>query len=163
MSIDRSLCTTIRCCGRLLEKAGIRHHLDSEQGVIRVVFCTTAYRNPRGERFAIVTLDAPIGSGCLRATIAPAFTAGPSLAVVCRTASALVDDLPSIGVRHDAATGSISLSCTLLLGRGRVSVDGICLLLDEVVSAAERCQRLLAVPASKPSTRDVGDGRRKAG
>ena len=50
-------------CSAILSVAGIPHHHDSEEEVIRMLFITTRYRNRRGEKLLVMSL-AVSADGC---------------------------------------------------------------------------------------------------
>ncbi|MFM7206199.1 MAG: hypothetical protein ACKO4T_05995 [Planctomycetaceae bacterium] len=136
-------------CARLLATAGIRHHLDHDEGVIRVVFTTRRYRNPRGEHLAIVTLDAAGDGRSCRARIERAFPAGRDPAAACLDLCRLAGEFPGVGFRYDDDSRSISLTAIAFAGGGRITAAQLCGLLDAVVVAAETCHRACEGPEER--------------
>lgn len=86
----------------LLGACGMRHHVDAEQGVIRVVFVTETYRNLRDERLAIVTLATPEEGRIVRGTIEWAFACGGDAPRACEQFCRMAADTPLVGVEYDA-------------------------------------------------------------
>lgn len=141
--------TDLDHCGRLLQKSGIRHHVDLDQDLIRVVFVTRHYRNARGERVAILTLDTPDAGRSCRVRLERAFSAGDDPGAICLALCRLAADLPGIGFRYDDASRTVALAAVCVVEDGRLTAAQVCGLLDRVVLAAESCQRHLGDRAGR--------------
>lgn len=124
-------------CGRLLTRAGIRHHLDADEGVIRLVFVTRAYRNPRGERFAIVTLTPSDDGNACHASIKRAFAAGADPAATCLTACRLARTANGIEVTYDEAADAMSIGVSTVLEGARPTPRQLMAMIDRLVTTAE--------------------------
>lgn len=141
--------TDLTTCSRLLSEAGIRHHVDPDQGVIRVVFVTRHYRNARGERVAVLTLDTPDDGRSCRVRLERAFPAGDDPGAICLTLCRLAADLPGVGFRYDDASRSITLALVSVVEDARLTAAQLCGILDRLVLAAEACQRHLGDRAGR--------------
>lgn len=132
---------TIRRLSALLTATGIRHHVDREEDSIRMLFATTHYVSPRGERLAIVRVSvADRGHRC-RVSLERAFAAGRDAAATCLALCRGLDDVPLARVEHDAAGRSFRLVAELpLVDDGDLTAAHLCTLLDAVVAAAESGQ-----------------------
>lgn len=129
--------------GRLLDKAGMAHHLDREDGVVRLVFVTRRYRNLRGERLAIVTLTAADDGRSCQATIERAFAAGDDPAATCLAACRLAQASRGVAVAVDAASATLSLSMTTVLEGTRLTGGQLLAMIDTLVMTAEAwCERI---------------------
>ena len=96
-------------CSSLLAKEAVRHHVDLEQGAIRVVFITRRYVNARGEKLAVVSIEFP-DEGCrCRVTLERAFSPGRSAAAACLTLCRLAAETPLVGVEYDAPARSLRI------------------------------------------------------
>jgi len=131
------MATTLSACAKLLARAGIRHHLDAEQQVLRAVFVTREYENPRGEKLAIVQIEAPDDGSRCRAVLARAFAATRDPAAACFAACRLAADTPLVGVECDANDAALRLVVETVVEDGRLTQRQLLAMLDSVVLAAE--------------------------
>lgn len=123
-------------CATMLARDGVRHHLDATEGVIRAVFVTRHYHNPRGERLAIVRIDTPDGGHRCRVSLPRAFPAGADPAGTCLALCRLAADTPAIGVEFDAEEG-MRLVVETIVEDGRLTPLQLVSMIDRVVAAAE--------------------------
>ncbi len=151
--------TNLEACARMLTKDGVRHHVDPVDGVIRAVFVTQAYVNPRGERLAVVRIDAPDDGHRCRASIARAFPAGTDPAATCEMLCRMAADTPAVGVEYDADEG-LRLVVETIVEDGRLTTLQLLSMVDRVVEAAETWHAAIATPAATPH--ETGSRRRPA-
>jgi len=124
----------------LVSESKLRHHVDAEEGVIRVVLVTRGYRNPRGEHLAIVTVrPADRGRSC-RAAIERAFPVADDAADACLAACSVTATIPLVGVEHDCVAGCLRLVAELPVEDGRVTSAQVGALVDRLVEGAEAIQ-----------------------
>lgn len=129
--------TTLTACARLLAQDGIRHHLDARDAAIRLVYVTQHYRNPRGERLAIVRLETPDGGRRLRASISRAFPTEGDPAALCLTCCRMAADTPLVGVEYDAEDEGLRLVAEAAIEDGRLTKRQVIAMVDRLVEAAE--------------------------
>jgi hypothetical protein len=131
------MATSLCQCARMLSDEGVRHHVDAEQGVIRVVFVTRAYLNLRGERLAVVRIDTP-DAGCrCRVAIERAFSVGHDAAAACLHYARLAADTPLIGFEFDADREDLRLVAEVPVEDGELTPLQLLSLVDRIVEAAE--------------------------
>lgn len=128
---------SLSTCARLLTTHGIRHHLDAEQAVIRLVFVTRHYENQRGEKLAIVRLDTPDGGGRLRVSIARAFADGGDPAATCLALCRLAADTPLVSVEYDAGDEGVRLVAETVVEDAKLTKRQVFSAIDRLVEAAE--------------------------
>jgi hypothetical protein len=155
MPIDLTTCAT------MLARDGVRHHVDVTEGVIRTVFVTRHYRNPRGERLAIVHIDTPDDGHRCRAALSRAFPADADPAGTCLALCHLAADTPAVGVEFDAEEG-VRLVVETIVEDGRLTPLQLVSMIDRVVAAAEVWS--VALGSMAPPVRRDGrpSGRRTA-
>lgn len=138
------MAVTLTQLAGLCRGGGLRHHLDAEEGVIRVVFVTRDYRNARQERLAIVQIESlEHGTRC-RVCIERAFATGRDVAATCLAICAAASDVPFVRLEHDATSDSLRLVAELAVEDAAVTTRQLFALVDSVVEAAERGQRAQA-------------------
>lgn len=134
----------VSLCAQLLREQSLRHHLDAEEGVIRVVFVTQAYRNPRGERLLIVSVDTPDGGQRLRARARFACPASEDpmddRASLCLLACRLAAEAPLAGFEFDAEEDDLRIVAEMPVLDGTVTSRQLLALIDSVLAAAEQWQ-----------------------
>lgn len=133
----------------LLRHCSVRHHVDAEQGVIRVVFVTEAYRNLRDERLAIVTLATPEQGGTVRGTIERAFATGSDVSRACEQFCRMAADTPLVGVEYDPDGDNLRMVVESSIEDAAASQQ-VLSMLGRLVLAAEiwfRASRLADKPA----------------
>jgi len=146
----------MQCCAQLLAEQRLKHHLDVEEAVIRVVHLTRAYRNARGEKLLIVTVEAPDDGDRLHSRIAFAFPPGEDPARLCLLLSRLAAGFPLVGVEFDAELDDLRLVAEMPVVDGSVTARQLLALVDGLVAAAEEWQ---VVIDAHPSMRSL-EGRR---
>ena len=146
------MATTLSRCARMLTNDGVRHHVDHEEGVIRAAFVTQHYRNPRGEKLAIVQIDTPDEGHRCRVSLLRAFTSGTDLAATCLRLCQLAADTPLVGV--EAADEELRLVIEMVVEDGRLTRLQLLSMVDRLVEAAEAWHlALAAAPACTPRGR----------
>jgi len=123
---------------------GLRHHLDAEEQVIRLMLGTKAYVNARAERLAIVRIEAAAGGERCRVVLERAFTAGRHAAARCLAVCRATSDVPLVRLEHDPTSRSFRLVAEMPVEDAVVTARQLFALLDRVVEAAEAGQRALA-------------------
>lgn len=129
--------TSLSRCAEILSAEGVRHHIDAEQGVIRVVFVTRRYRNLRDERMAIVRIETPDDGHRCRVVIERAFAVGNDPAAACLRLARLAADTPLIGFEFDADREDLRLVAELPVEDGDVTPLQLMSLVDRIVETAE--------------------------
>ncbi len=139
---------TLSRCAAILKQDGVRHHVDTADGTIRAVFVTRHYRNPRGERLAIVQLDTPDDGYRCRAVIQRAFAPGPDVAATCLALCKMAADTPLVGVEYDESMESIRMVIEAVVEDGELTRLQLLSMVDRLVEAAEAWQ--VAINLSVP-------------
>ena len=131
--------TTFRLsyCAEILSKERVRHHVDVEQNVIRMVFVTRHYRNLRGEKLVIAQISAPDDGRRCRVTIERAFAAGADAAATCLALCRAASDTPLVGVEFDAECENLRLVAETVVEDGVLTRRQLLSMVDSVVEAAE--------------------------
>lgn len=129
--------TSLTACAKLLSAAGLRHHVDTEDAAIRVVFVTRYYRNPRDEKLAIVRIETPDAGRRVRAAIVRAFSCGGNPAATCLTLCQLLAATPLVSVAYDARGNDLRLVVEAAVEDGRLTTSQLCAMLDGLIEAAE--------------------------
>ena len=129
--------TSIADCAHLLVEQGLRHHVDHEEAVIRLVFVTRQYRNLRGEKLVVMSIEAPDDGRRVRASIARAFTVGSDPAAVCLAGCRLAADTPLVAVEFDADFSDLRLVVETTVEDGSLSQIQLVSMIDRLVEAAE--------------------------
>lgn len=129
--------TSIAECGRLLAQQGVRHHVDAEQEVIRVVLVTQRYRNRRDEKLAVINLEAPDDGRRVRLCIRRAFETGADPATLCLAACRLAADTPLVSAEFDADFDDLRLVVEMAVEDGALGPLQLASMIDRLVDAAE--------------------------
>jgi hypothetical protein len=124
-------------CAEILSKERVRHHVDVEHNLIRMVFVTRHYRNLRGEKLAIAQIAAPDDGRRCRVTIERAFAPGPDAAATCLALCQAACDTPLVGLELDADCENLRLVAETLVENGGMTRRQLLSLVDSVVEAAE--------------------------
>ena len=159
------MATHLSRCARMLTDDGVRHHVDLEHGVIRAAFVTRHYVNPRGEKLAIVQIDAPDDGHRCRVTLPRAFTPGANPAATCLRLCQLAADTPLVGVEL-AAGEDLRLVIEMVVEDGRLTRLQLLSMIDRLVEAAEAWHLALVTSSSPPTCGPRvarGPGRRRRG
>jgi hypothetical protein len=133
----------------------VRHHVDREQGAIRVVFVTRNYHNLRGERLAIVRIDTPDAGHRCRVVIERAFPVGGEADVTCGRLCRLAAATPLVGVEFDADGEDLRLVAEMPVEDGTLTPLQLLSMVDRLVEAAEAWHAVLLAAADTASGRDV--------
>jgi hypothetical protein len=120
-----------------LRQGGLRHHVDADQGVIRVIFVTETYRNLRDERLAIVTLSTPEEGRIVRGTIERAFAAGDDASQVCARLCRMAADTPLVGVEYDRDGDNLRLVVESCVEDARPTSRQVLSMIGRLVEAAD--------------------------
>jgi hypothetical protein len=134
----------LSCCAEILAKERVRHHVDVEGNVIRVVFVTRHYRNIRGEKLAIAQIAAPDDGRRCRVTIERAFAPGPDAAATCLALCQAASDTPLVGIEFDAHCENLRLVAETAVEDGGLTRRQLLSMVGSVVEAAEAWQAAAA-------------------
>jgi hypothetical protein len=129
--------TSIADCAHLLAEQGLRHHVDYEEAVIRLVFVTRQYRNLRGEKLVVMSIEAPDDGRRVRASIARAFAVDTDPAAACLAGCRLAADTPLVAVEFDADFSDLRLVVETAVEDGSLSQIQLVSMIDRLVEAAE--------------------------
>lgn len=128
---------TLSRCASILSQDGVRHHVDAEEAAIRAVFVTRSYRNPRGERLAIVRIEA-LDDGCrCRVSIQRAFATGPDAATTCLALCRMAADTPLVGIEYDEPEENLRMVIEAAVEDGELTRLQLLSMVDRLVEAAE--------------------------
>jgi hypothetical protein len=152
------MATSLCQCATMLAAEGVRHHVDAEQGVIRVVFVTQSYLNLRGERLAVVRIDTPDAGTRCRVAIERAFSIGDDAAAVCLHYARLSADTPLIGFEFDADRDDLRLVAEMPVEDGELTPLQLLSLVDRIVEAAELWHAVTASEGFRTSPPHAGRG-----
>jgi hypothetical protein len=125
------------CCAEILSNERVRHHVDAEQDVIRVVFVTRHYRNLRGEKLAIAQIAMPDEGRRCRVTIERAFATGSDAAATCLALCRAAAATPLVGVEFDAESENVRMVVESVVEDGRLTRRQLLSMVDSLVEAAE--------------------------
>jgi hypothetical protein len=128
---------SLNACAELLSQSRVRHHVDAEQSLIRVVFVTRDYRNLRGERLLIAQIAVPEDGQRCRVTIERAFAAGADAAATCLALCQAAADTPLVGIEYDADQENLRMVVETTIEDGGLTRRQLLSMLDAVVGAAE--------------------------
>lgn len=140
--------TSIAECARLLSQQGLRHHVDVEESVIRLVFVTRQYRNLRDEKLIVMSVETPDDGHRLRLCIARAFACTHDPAAVCLAACRLAADTPLVAAEFDADCDDLRLVVETSVEDGALTALQITAMIDRLVEAAEDWSSVLATEES---------------
>ena len=129
-------------CAEILSKERVRHHVDVEHNVIRLVFVTRHYRNLRGEKLAIAQIAAPDDGRRCRVTIERAFAPGPDAAATCLALCRAAADTPLVGIEFDTDCENLRLVAETVVEDGGLTRRQLLSMVDSVVEATEAWQAL---------------------
>lgn len=128
---------TLEDCAEALQQAGLRHHVDGEQQLIRLVLVTSRYRNRRGEHLAIVTIGVQDDGHRLRLSLERAFEAGRDPAVACLLACRCAAATPLVAAEYDADFDNLRLVTESVVGEQGADSAMLASLVEHLVCAAE--------------------------
>ena len=135
---------SLECCAEILAKGRIRHHVDAEQSMIRVVFVTREYKNLRGEKLAIAQITAPDDGRRCRVTLERAFAVGADPSATCLAFCRAAADTPLVGVEFDADCENLRMVIETAVEDGRLTRLQLLAMVDSLVEAAETWQATVA-------------------
>lgn len=124
-------------CATILSQDGVRHHVDAEDAAIRAVFVTRQYRNPRGERLAIVRIETPDDGYHCRVTIERAFALGPDPAASCLALCQMAAATPLVGIEYDEPAENLRMVIEAIIEDGELTRLQLLAMVDRLVEAAE--------------------------
>ena len=136
MPFDKNLFRLSRCA-EILSKERVRHHVDVEHNLIRMVFVTRHYRNLRGEKLAIAQIAAPDDGRRCRVTIERAFAPGQDAAATCLALCRAASDTPLVGIEFDADCENLRLVAETVVEDGGLTRRQLLSMVNSVVEAAE--------------------------
>lgn len=151
---------SLSCCATILSRDGVRYHVDAEEGTIRAVFVTRQYRNPRGERLAIVRIETPDDGYRCRVAIERAFAVGPDAAATCLTLCRMAADTPLVGIEYDEPEEDLRMVIEAVVEDGELTRLQLLSMVDRLVEAAEVWH--VALNATAPPLARGGQGRSRA-
>lgn len=128
---------TLKDCAEALQQACLRHHVDAEEQVIRLVLVTKRYRNRRGEHLAIATISIQDGGHRLRLSLERAFEAGSDPAGACLLACCCAAATPLVAVEYDADFDNLRLVIESVVGEQGADSATLASLVEKLVAAAE--------------------------
>ena len=131
------MAVTLRRCAEHLAAAGVRHHLDAEEQVIRIVRVTREYRSLRDERLAILQIAAPDDGRRCRVTIERAFAVGQDAGRTCLDLCQAAAATPVAGVEFDAEFDNLRLVAEAVVEDGDLTRRQLVSMIDALVEAAE--------------------------
>ena len=148
---------SLRQCAELLVAARVRHHVDVEQGVIRVLWITRDYLSLRQENLAILQITAPDEGRRCRVTIERAFAVGPDPAATCLALCRAAADTPGVGAEFDAGFDNVRMVVEAVVEDGELTQQQLASMVGSLAEAAERWVGL--VGRSVPGTTIDSGGR----
>lgn len=128
---------TLEQCARLLSEARVRHHVDAEEAVVRLVFVTRQYQNLRGERLAIAQIALPDAGRRCRVTLERAFAVGSDLAADCLALCRAAAATPLVGVECDPECENLRLVVEAAVEDGKLTRRQLLSMVDALIEAAE--------------------------
>jgi len=150
-------------CSGLLATEAVRHHVDLEQGAIRVVFLTRSYVNARGEKLAVVRVELP-DEGCrCRVSLERAFSPGRSAAATCLKLCRLAAETPLVGVEYDAPSRNLRIVAEGVIEDGELTRLQMLSMIDRVVGAAEVWQAALDADRNRRPRSEASSKRQRRG
>lgn len=131
------MAVSLQRCADHLSAERVRHHVDVEQGVIRVVRLTREYRSLRDEKLAILNVTTPDDGRRCRVTIERAFAVGPDVAATCRDLCRAAADTPVVGVEFDADFENLRMVVETVVEDGDLTRRQLVSMIDSLAEAAE--------------------------
>lgn len=127
----------------LLASHGIRHHLDDEELVIRIVLPMRRYLSLRREPLAVVRIEITDTGQICRASIAPGFRPDGNLATACLAIASGLIDQSCVAVHHAAGSDTLDLVAAMPFDAASATADQLCALIDHLCAAADHVQGCL--------------------
>jgi hypothetical protein len=134
--------------------ARVRHHVDVEQGVIRVLWITRDYLSLRQENLAILQITAPDDGQRCRVTLERAFAVGRDPAATCLELCRAAADTPGVGIEFDAGVDNLRMVVEAAVEDGELTQRQLAVMIGSLAEAAERWSGM--VGRSVPGTTDAG-------
>jgi len=159
---ERVMATSLSQCAKFLAREGVRHHMDVEDGTIRLVRVTRRYRNLRGERLLIVGIETPDEGYRCRVSIPRAFAVGSDPATRLEKLCRLAAETPLVGVEYRADTADIRLVAEMPVEDARLTPLQLLTLVDRLSEAAEAWYARLTPATSSPRRPRAGPRSRGA-
>lgn len=131
------MAVSLQECAGFLAQESIRHHVDHEEGAIRIAFVTQTYRNLRGEKLAIARLEAPDDGHRFRVSIERAFPVEGDAAAACMTACLLAAATPAVHAEFDAEFENLRMVVETVVEDGVLTPLQTMSMIDRLVEAAE--------------------------
>lgn len=151
---------SLDCCAEILSKERVRHHVDVDEDVIRVVFVTRHYRNLRGERLAIAQISMPDDGRRCRVTLERAFAPGSDAAATCLALCRAAAATPLVGVEFDAECDNVRMVVETVVEDAGLTRLQLLWMIDSIIDAAEIWQA--AVERMDDTVRPLEHGRQDA-
>ncbi|NDC62963.1 MAG: hypothetical protein EBZ59_03030, partial [Planctomycetia bacterium] len=129
--------TSIADCAECLSDEGIRHHVDAEQDTIRIVLVTRRYRNLRGERLLVMTLETPDDGRRCRLSVIRAFATGGDVPATCLALCRLAADTPLVSAEFDADFDDLRMVVETAVEDGELTRQQLVAMVDRLAEAAE--------------------------
>lgn len=143
--------TSIADCAQLLSQQGLRHHVDVEEKKIRLVFVTRQYRNLRGEKLVVMSIEAPDEGHRVRLCISRVFASTHDPAGMCLATCRLAADTPLVAVEFDPDNDDLRMVVEAAVEDGRLAPLQLMAMIDRLVEAAEVWS--MALGDASPSAR----------
>jgi len=121
----------------LLRVSGIRHHVDVEEGVIRVVWVTRSFENLRGERHAILRIEPTCAGRVCRVTLARVADCGERAAASCERLARVAAHEPLVGVEYDPLKADLRLAAAAWVEHREFAPTELLAMIRGVIGAAE--------------------------
>jgi hypothetical protein len=129
--------TSLTQFAEYLSGDGVRHHVDVAEAAIRIVFVTQRYRNPRGEKLALLRLEAPDDGHRCRVSIERAFPVGSNPAATCLQLCRLAAATPLVGIEYDDDFENLRMVVESVIEDGDITRLQLLSMVDRLIEAAE--------------------------
>lgn len=140
------MATSLQQCAEHLAAERVRHHVDREQGVIRVVRVTREYRSLRDEKLAILQVTTPDDGRRCRVTLERAFAVGPDVAAMCRDLCQAAAVTPLVGVEFDVDFDNLRLVVETVVEDGDLTRRQLVSMVDALAEAADTWHTAVRAP-----------------
>jgi len=128
---------SLHCCAEYLRAEGVRHHVDTDERAIRVVFVTQKYKNLRSEKLAILSITVPDDGRRCRVALERAFAVSDDPAADCMSLAQLAADTPLVGFEFDADFDNLRMVSEVAVEDGGLTSLQLLTMVDRLVEAAE--------------------------
>jgi len=153
------MASSLASCAEILSRGRVRHHVDVDEDVIRVVFVTRHYRNLRGEKLAIAQIAMPDDGRRCRVTLERAFPPGSDPAATCLALCRAAAATPLVGVEFDSDFENVRMFVEAV-----IEADGVLTrlqllsMLHGLIDAAEVWQVAVERVEDSRKSREKGPG-----